>query len=67
MRLSVNYTGQDPVEGVVLSIYGPVETPTFTTATAKGATPELLVNPDHQRVQLRLPRLAAGSYSYELR
>lgn len=69
VRLTVNYTGRDPIHGVVLSIYCPAETPTFTVATAipSGAQPELMVDAGRQRVQLRLPRLAAGTYSYELR
>lgn len=68
VRLTINYTGRDPIEGVVLSIYRPAEIPNFTAATAaaKAASPELIVDAEHQRVQLRLPRLAAGSYSYEL-
>jgi hypothetical protein len=69
LRLTVTYTGRAPIDGAVLSIYCPTETPTFSTAVAKAgaSSPELIVDAEHQRLQLRLPRLVAGSYSYELR
>jgi peptidoglycan/xylan/chitin deacetylase (PgdA/CDA1 family) len=69
VRLTVDYAGREPIEGAVLSIYSPTETPSIAVTAVQGnpAKPDLVLDSEHQRVQIRLPRLVPGNYVYELR
>lgn len=67
-RLNVRYTGAEPIEGVVLNVYGPSGVAGVSINAVAGAPkPAVEPDPDRARVRLRLPRLARGTYTYEIR